>query len=52
MDQQIGPCPSSASGKLITVMALPEAREQNPSVGGGYGVRQDASPEHGHGEQK
>src|SRR5690348_12722941 len=34
VDQQIGPCPSSESRKLITVMALPEACVQKPSVEG------------------
>jgi hypothetical protein len=34
VDQQIVPCPIKESRKLITVMALPEACEQNPSVGG------------------
>lgn len=34
------------------VMAFPEACEENPSVGGGYSVRRDGSPEHGPGEQK
>jgi hypothetical protein len=32
--QQIGPCPANASRKLITILAVTEAFEQNPSVGG------------------
>jgi hypothetical protein len=34
VDQQIGPCPIKARRKLITVLAVTEAFEQNPSVGG------------------
>jgi hypothetical protein len=34
VDQQIGPCPIKASRMLITVLAVTEAFEQNPSVGG------------------
>jgi hypothetical protein len=34
VDQQIGPCPIKASRILITVLAVTEAFEQNPAVGG------------------
>jgi hypothetical protein len=44
LDQQIGPSPKASRMRLITVLAVTEAFEQNPSVGGYTAVTKSGAP--------